>query len=172
MELTTTYQLIGEKVVGEVSGNKTTLRLYGKYNSIDLPTRTASVSFKAVAYVTKGYITLASCNGAFRGDYTDNFSFSNKTFNVGETTLKEITKPVTFDDSGRLAINIGLYFYDSYYRSGTQIPDTEVTIPPIQSKSNLSLKLEGTYHKVALYVKDNGTYHKVTKLWVKDGVYK
>lgn len=172
MELTTSYQLIASKFIGEVSGNKSELYLYGRMNG-EPSGRSASISLKAVQHTTKGYITYSNYSGRFTGTYNDNFSVSTQTrFDIGDKTLKEITKTIEYNDEGLASFLAGFYFYNSYY-GGTTIDNVEVTLPRIAAKVNIPLKLAGVWHKTKPYVKVDGIHHRVIGSWIKaNGIWK
>lgn len=174
MELSSVYQLIGEKTVGEASANKTVLRLYGKVDSVDERSRTALISFKAVLFITKGSITFGSWNGHFNGDYDDAFTSRQTSFSVGETQIGLIEVQGNYEDDGTPEpINIGAYFRDSYYNHATTLDNVVVTYPAIRPKTNIQVKHNGVIKNSEAFVKMNGTLHRVSAAYVKvNGVLK
>lgn len=111
--LTTSYQLIGNKYIGDASSSTTKnvyLRIYAKYTSQDIAGNKSNVAYKSTLYVDgggtyfyTGNYTTKSLSGtganSTSGDAQGNYY-------IGETTLCEITGTVAHNSAGEASVSI------------------------------------------------------------------
>ena len=113
--LTTSYQKIGDKYIGTVSGSGVAakdiyVRIYAKYNSQDIAGNKSTVSYKSTLYVSgsgtyfyTGATTTKSLSGT--GATTKSGDASGDYY-LGETTLYETTGTVTHGSSGAASVSV------------------------------------------------------------------
>ena len=141
--LTTSYQKIADKLIGTVSGSGVSaknlyLRIYAKYTSQDIVANKSSVSYKSTLYVDgsgtyfyTGNYTNKSLSGtgatAASGDAQGNY-------NVGETTLNEITGTITHGTAGDASISVTAGWSSTPWEISGSVTGT-ATLPTIARKT-------------------------------------
>ncbi len=113
--LTTSYQLIASKYIGEVSGSGVAtksvyLRVYAKHGTQDIVNNKSPVSYKSTLYVEgsgtyfyTGATTTKSLSGTGAAA-TSGSAVGN--YNLGETTLSEISGTVSHNSAGAASISV------------------------------------------------------------------
>ena len=138
MILTTSYQKIGEVVIGDFGYGNVYLRLYGKYNEQSESGNSTTVQYQLRHYVPKGSITYYSSSQSFTGDIaTSTTNSTNRAFGTGETALLTATKIITHNSNGTKSISVGGSFTNSYFGNTVSISDVLVELPTIPRESVL-----------------------------------
>lgn len=113
--LTTSYQLIANKLIGTVSGSGVSakniyLRIYAKYNSQSIVDNKSNVSYKSTLYVDGSgtyFYTGSTTTKTLSGTGATSVSADAQgNYNVGETTLSEITGTITHGSTGAASVSI------------------------------------------------------------------
>ncbi len=111
--LTTSYQLIASKYIGDASSTTTKnvyLRIYAKYTSQSLVDNKSYVSYKSVLYVDGGgtyFYTGNTTTKSLSGTgATSKSGDAQGNYYLGETTLSEITGTVTHGSTGAASVSI------------------------------------------------------------------
>lgn len=153
MVLTTTFQKISEKAIGNAGHGNYVFRLYGRYIEQSSENNTTKVEFQLRHYTPQGYITYYSSSQKFTGELTNSSSNStNKRCNAGETTLLTATKEIPHEEDGSKSINIGATFTNSYFGNTVTINQVSVDLPKINRASTIILN-NGEYFYI-----DKGEY--------------
>lgn len=111
--LTTDYQLIASKYIGDASSSTTKnvyLRIYAKYTSQDVVGNKSNVSYKSTLYVDGGgtyFYTGNYTTKSLSGTGATSVSYDAQgNYYLGETTLCEITGVVTHGSSGEASVSV------------------------------------------------------------------
>lgn len=113
--LTTSYQQIASKLIGTVSGSGVSaknvyLRIYAKYNSQSVVDNKSNVSYKSTLYVEGSgtyFYTGSTTTKTLSGTGATSVSADAQgNYNLGETTLSEITGSVTHGSNGAARVSI------------------------------------------------------------------
>lgn len=130
--LTTSFQKLGEVLIGTGTYGKFYLRLYGKYVSQNISGNSTQVQYQLRHYTETGYITYYSSSQTLTGDISTSVSNSqNQKFGAGETTLVTTTKNITHTADGTKTISVGATFKNSYFNNTVTIKATSATLPTI-----------------------------------------
>lgn len=111
--LTTSYQLLASKYIGDASSSTTKnvyLRIYAKYNSQSIANNQSTVSYKSVLYVDGGgtyFYTGNYTTKTLSGTGATSVSASaNGNYYLGETTLCETSGTITHSSTGAASVSI------------------------------------------------------------------
>ena len=111
--LTTSYQLIASKYIGDASSSTTKnvyLRIYAKYTSQDIAGNKSNVSYKSTLYVDGGgtyFYTGNYTTKTLSGTGATAVSYDAQgNYYLGETTLCEITGTVSHGSAGDASVSI------------------------------------------------------------------
>lgn len=123
MELTTSYQMLGQKLLGtDDYGAKLYIRSYAKYSEKDVQNNRTKVQYEARAYFDKSWsIWDRQSNGSVSGTSAATKSFSRSAdYGSGETTLGTTEAWVTHNSDGTMSISASAYLnFPNWGWSGT-----------------------------------------------------
>lgn len=140
MILTTTFQKISEKAIGNAGYGNYVFRLYGRYVEQSSEENKTKVEFQLRHYTPQGYITYYSSSQKFTGELTNSSSnATNKRCNAGETTLLTATKEIPHEEDGTKSISIGATFTNSYFGNTVTINQVSIELPKINRLNSIVL---------------------------------
>lgn len=142
MELTNTFQKIGEVVIGNGGYGNIYFRLYARYIEQSESDNTTIVQYELRHYLpsTYSYITYYSSSQKLTGELTNSSSNStNKKINPGETTLLTQSKTIEHNEDGSKSISVGASFTNSYFGNTVTINQVSADLPKINRLNTIEL---------------------------------
>lgn len=121
MELTTSYQKLGEKKLGNSYGDLY-IRIYAKYSEQDVANNQTKVQYQARGYYSgNSYILDQQSSGNVKGTSASQVNFSrSSSYSSGETTLGTTEAWVTHNSDGTMSISASAYLsFPNWGWSGT-----------------------------------------------------
>ena len=135
--LTTSYQLIASKYIGDASSSTTKnvyLRIYAKYTSQDIAGNKSNVSYKSTLYVDGGgtyFYTGNYTTKTLSGTGATSVSYDAQgNYYLGETTLCEITGTVAHGSNGEASVSLTAGWKSTPWDINGSLTGT-ATLPPI-----------------------------------------
>lgn len=158
MELTTSYQMLAQKYLGNSYGDLY-IRIYARYTSQDADNLTSTVQYQARAYYGGStYILDQGSSGSVSGTGATTQAFTKSTnYPSGETTLATITGTVNHNaDTGEASVSASAYLnFPNWSWSGTATGSA--TLPKLDV-SSLHLGVNGSWKKCKVYLGVNGVW--------------
>ena len=109
MELTTSYQKLGEAYLGSSAGDLY-IRIYAKYSEQDVSNNRSKVQYQARAYFSGSYIYDQQSSGNVKGTSANQVNFSKSdSYSNGETPLATTEAWVTHNTDGTMTISASAY---------------------------------------------------------------
>ena len=121
MELTTSYQKLGEKKLGNSYGDLY-IRIYAKYSEQDVANNQTKVQYQARGYYSgNSYILDQQSSGNVKGTSASQVNFSrSSSYSSGETTLGTTEAWVKHNSDGTMSISASAYLsFPNWGWSGT-----------------------------------------------------
>lgn len=120
MELTTSYQKLDEKYLGNSYGDLY-IRIYAKWSEQDVANNQTKVQYQARAYFSGNYILDQQSSGNVKGTSASQVNFSKSSnYSKGETTLGTTEAWVTHNSDGTMSISASAYLsFPNWGWSGT-----------------------------------------------------
>ena len=141
MNLTTSYQLVAEALLGNTGYGNVYVRTYVKYNSQSIENNTSNVSIQSRIYTIGGYWwsdsgTTYRITGS--GSMDSGSIGCNGRYNVGETTLGTITKDISHNADGTLSISASSNFASQPWGWNATASKSGLVLPTIPRASSVS----------------------------------
>ena len=120
MELTTSYQRLGQQWIGNSAGDLY-IRIYAKYSEQDIQNNKTKVQYQARAYFSGSWILDQQSSGNVKGTSASQVNFSKSSnYNNGETTLGTAEAWVPHNADGTMSISASAYLsFPNWGWSGT-----------------------------------------------------
>lgn len=158
MQLTTSYQKLAEKKLGNSYGDLY-IRIYAKYSSQNADTLKSTVQYQARAYYSgSSYILDAGSNGTITGTGATSKNYSRSaSYPSGETVLETIEGTVSHNaDTGEASVSTSASLnFPNWSWSGTA--SATATLPTLDV-SALRLGVSGSWKKCKVYLGVNGVW--------------
>lgn len=141
--LTTSYQKLGEVLIGNAGYGNIYFRLYARYTEQMESSNSSKVQYQLRHYVPSGagFVKYASSSQKFSGDIsTSTTNSANQTFNEGEKTLLTATKTINHEEDGSKTISVGASFTNSYFGNTVKINSIEAILPTIPRATTPTLE--------------------------------
>ena len=141
MQLTTSFQKVAEKKLGNNGYGDVYIRLYAKYNSQSIANNTSNVTLEARIRTYGGYWwsdTGTSYRITGSGSIDTKAISKNGKYEVGETVLGSVTKDIGHDSSGNLTMTGSANFKADPWGWNQTATASDMTLPTIPRYANIT----------------------------------